>query len=127
MPPLSETPNHERTEPMKTENGYTRLQFTAFLRHTLIPDLRADDRDSLAEDFETALQFITADVEALHDARKALLAASAHTPAGSNAAALVAASVKEIDAILGYPAPGTREAGKPVTVSPLLGGPGQTP
>lgn len=80
-----------------------RTDFTAYLRHTLIPDLRADDRDSLAEDFETSLQFITADVEAMHDARKALLAASAHLPTGSNAAALVSASLKELDTILGYP------------------------
>ena len=85
----------------------TRLQFVSFLRHTLIPDLRADERDSLAEDYETALQFITADVEALHDARKALLAASSHLIPGTNAAALVAASVKELDGILGYPAPET--------------------
>ena len=80
-----------------------RLEFTAFLRHTLIPDLEADDHSGFAEDFQTALQFITADVEAMHDARKALLAASAHTPAGSNAAALVAASLKELDGVLGYP------------------------
>ena len=81
---------------MKTENGYTRLQFVAYLRHTLIPDFHAADMTSTAEDFESALQFIADDVEMLYDARKALLAASAHTPAGSNAAALVAASLKEI-------------------------------
>lgn len=95
--------------PVKTINDQTRLQFTSYLRHTLIPDFRADDRHSTAEDFETSLQFICDDVEAMHDARKALLAASAHLPAGSNAAALVAASVKELDEILGYPQAAKRE------------------
>jgi hypothetical protein len=65
--------------------------------------------DATAEDFETSLQFLADDVEALHDARKALLAASTHIPTGANAAALVAASLKEIDEIMGYPAPGKRE------------------
>jgi len=82
-----------------------RLEFTAYLRHTLIPDFRAADMDATAGDFLTCMMFITQDVEALHDARKALLAASAHIPVGANAAALVAASLKEIDEILGYPAP----------------------
>lgn len=89
---------------MNTENGYTRLQFAAHLRHTLIPDFRAADMDATAEDFETSLQFLAADIEAMHDARKALLAASAHAPAGSKAAALVAASLAELDDVLGYPA-----------------------
>ena len=84
-----------------------RLQFTSYLRHTLIPDFRAADMDATAEDFETALQLLHADTEALHDARKALLAASAHLVPTTNAAALVAASVKEIDGILGYPVPVT--------------------
>lgn len=99
---------------MNTINDQTRLQFTSYLRHTLIPDFRAADMDATAEDYETALQFICADVEAMHDARKALLAASAHTPAGSNAAALVAASIAELDQVLGYPAkaqtPATHDA-----------------
>lgn len=86
---------------MRTINGQTRLQFVAYLRHTLIPDFRADERDATAEDFETALDYLTADVEILHDARKALLAASSHTPAGSNAAALVAASLREIEEAIG--------------------------
>lgn len=84
----------------KTENGYTRLQFTAYLRHTLIPDFKASDMDATAEDFETALQFITEDAMILHDARKALLAASAHLVPTTNAAALVAASIAEINTIL---------------------------
>lgn len=86
---------------MKIINDQTRLQFAAYLRHTLIPDFRAADMDATAEDFEASLQFITDDAEILHDARKALLAASAHTPAGSNAAALVAASLREIEEAIG--------------------------
>ena len=86
---------------MKTHNDQTRLQFVAYLRHTLIPDFHAADMEATATDFETSLQFIADDVEMLYDARKALLAASAHTPAGSNAAALVAASLKEIEDALG--------------------------
>ena len=86
---------------MRTINDQTRLQFVAYLRHTLIPDLEADDSGGFAEDFETSLQFIAEDAEILHDARKALMAASAHTPAGSNAAALVAASLKEIEEAIG--------------------------
>jgi hypothetical protein len=83
-----------------TENGYTRLQFAAFIRRT-IPDFREADMHSTADDYETALQFITADTMVMHDARKAMLAASSHTPAGSNAAALIAASLKDLDAVLG--------------------------
>ena len=82
-----------------------RIQFAGYLRHTLIPDFRAADMDATAGDFDTALQFLTGDMEALHDARKALLAASAHLVPTTNAAALVAASLKELDGILGYPAP----------------------
>lgn len=79
------------------ENGYTRLQFVAFLRRT-IPDFREADMHATADDYETALQFIAADLEAMHDARKALLAAWVHTPALSNAAALIASSLKDLDA-----------------------------
>ena len=86
---------------MKTENGQTRLQFVAYLRHTRIPDFIAADMSATAEDFETALQFLCDDVEAMHDARKALLAASAHTPAGSNAATLCANATTELGEILG--------------------------
>jgi hypothetical protein len=82
-----------------------RLQFAAYLRHTLIPDFIAADMEASAEDFETSLQFICDDVEIMHDARKALLAASAHTPAGSNASALITASLKEIDEALGRVTP----------------------
>ena len=92
---------------MRTINDQTRLQFVAYLRHALIPDFRAADMDATAEDFETSLQFITDDVEILHDARKALLAASSHLVPTTNAAALVAASLKEIDDALGYPSPAT--------------------
>jgi hypothetical protein len=73
---------------MKTCNGYTRLQFVAFLRRT-IPDFREADMHATAEDYETALQFIADDAMVMDDARKALLAASAHLPKDSNAAALV--------------------------------------
>jgi len=88
---------------MKTHNGQTRLQFVAFLRHTLIPDLVAADMNATAEDFETALQFLCDDVEVMHDARKAILAASAHAPAGSNAATLCANSAKELAEVLDKP------------------------
>ena len=87
-----------------------RFEFAAYLRHTLIPDARAAESDT-AEDFETALQFITDDVEILHDASKALLAASAHAPAGSNAATLCQNSAAEIDAAIG--------GVKPAPVSPV--------
>lgn len=85
---------------MKTHNGQTRLQFAAYLRHTLIPDFIAADMNATAEDFETALQFLCDDVEVMHDARKALLAASAHAPAGSNAATLCANSTQELAEVL---------------------------
>ena len=88
-----------------------RLEFAAYLRHTVIPDARAAESDT-AEDFETALRFITDDVEILHDARKALLAASAHAPAGSNAATLCQNAAAEIDAVIG--------GIKPAPVSPVV-------
>ncbi len=87
-----------------------RLQFTEYLRHTLIPDFRDADMDPTAADFETALQFIHADTAALQDARKALLAASTHLRPETNASALVAASVRQIEGILGYPVPVTPAA-----------------
>jgi hypothetical protein len=83
-----------------------RLQFASYLRHTLIPDFIAADMEATAEDFKTALQFLCADVEAMHDARKALLAASTHTPAGTNAATLCANSLAELNSILDTPAKG---------------------
>lgn len=88
---------------MKIHNGQTRLQFVAYLRHTLIPDFIAADMTATADDFETALQFLCDDVEIMHDARKAILAASAHAPAGSNAAILCANSAKELAEVLGKP------------------------
>jgi hypothetical protein len=42
----------------------------------------------------------------MHDARKALLAASTHTPAGTNAATLCANSLAELNSILDTPAKG---------------------
>ena len=56
---------------MKTENGYTPLQFVAYLRNQLIPDFRAADMHATAEDFETALQLICG----LADEREKLIAA----------------------------------------------------
>ena len=49
-----------------------RLQFCAYLRNTLIPDLRAAEMDATAEDFETALQFITEDMMVLCDCKESL-------------------------------------------------------
>ena len=91
---------------MNLINGQTRLQFASYLRHTLIPDFRAADMDATAEDFETALQFLCDTVEAMHDTRKALLAASALINPSTNAAALVAASIAELSSILDTPAKG---------------------
>ena len=69
---------------MKTHNGFTRLQFVAYLRNTLIPDFRAADMDATAEDFETALQFISEDAELMHDARSALRSAVNYAPADND-------------------------------------------
>ena len=50
-----------------------RLQFCAYLRTTLIPDLRAAEMDAMADDFETALQFITEDALVISDCADALV------------------------------------------------------
>lgn len=39
-------------------NGYTKESFLAFLRDTLIPDLKESGHECTAEDFETAIEFI---------------------------------------------------------------------
>jgi hypothetical protein len=95
---------------MKTINDQTRLQFAAYLRRVLIPDFIAADMEATAEDFETALQFLCADVEIMHDARKAIMAAAAHAPAGSNAATLCTNSLRELAEVLDAPAKGQAHA-----------------
>jgi len=88
---------------MKTHNGFTRLQFVAYLRNTLIPDFRAADMDATAEDFETALQFIAEDAELMHDARKALRLAMPHTPADTTPADTTAVLCGELNEALDPP------------------------
>jgi hypothetical protein len=78
----------------------SRLQLVAYLRHTLIPDFIAAGMGATADAFDTALQFPCADGEAMHDARKALLAAIGDTPAGTNAATLCADA---FDTVLQFP------------------------
>lgn len=37
---------------------WTREEFIAYLRETLIPDLRESGRDATADDFQTAIEFM---------------------------------------------------------------------
>lgn len=60
----------------------------------------------LADERAELLQLIAGQTMAIHDARKALLAASSHLIPSTNAAALVSASIAELGQILDAPAKG---------------------
>lgn len=78
-------------------------QWNRFKAWNLTKQCGTPDMDDAGDRLRFEAFVAGATPEALHDVRKALLAASTHLPLGSNAAALVAASLKEIEGILGYP------------------------
>lgn len=78
---------------------YTRPELATTLQ-SAIPEYHAASAHATAALLESALAFILSDMQAMRDARKALLAATVHTPPGGNAETLCRSAIASLSRIL---------------------------